>query len=319
MKAVVLWGPRRIDVAEVSKPTPPKGWVLVEVELTGICGTDKAFYTGTYPLFKTPLIPGHEVVGRVVEGPEELVGLRVVSEINFSCWSCDYCRSGAYTHCPRKKTLGIDFDGGMAEYFVAPVEALHVFKGQPETGVFVEPLAAVLRSLSLEPPKPGYRVAVIGTGSLAWLIVQVLRKLYGARVDLIARRGSLKAEFFKGVVNRVVYADEAESSAYDMVFEASGNPDALNLAVDICKPLGVIHLKSTPGSPVTFYSTRAVVKECRVLGSRCGTFREFREAIRLVEAGIVETRLDKVYSIDRAPEAFEESLSGKYFKIALKP
>lgn len=318
MKAVLLYGSRRVEVSDVPVPRPPRGWALVRSELSGICGTDKAFYTGSYRLFKSPLVPGHEVVGVVVEGPEGLVGRRVVSEINFPCWFCSYCRSGMYTHCPSKRTLGIDFDGGMAEFFVAPVEALHEFKLEPELGVFVEPLAAVLRALRLKPVRPGDRVAVIGSGNLALLAVQTLRYV-GVSVDLIARRGSFKAGYFRGLVESVVYVDEVGDSQYDVVFEASGDPGALDLAVKVVKPMGVIHLKSTPGSRVSASMTWAVVKEVNIVGSRCGTFREFDGAIGLLERGIVKPRLDKVYSLDEAGEAFEASLDPRYFKVALKP
>jgi len=78
--AAVLEGPKRLFVREVAVPRV-EGYALVRSELVGICGTDKAFYVGTYPLFKRPLVPGHEVVGVVVEGPPHLVGRRVVSEI----------------------------------------------------------------------------------------------------------------------------------------------------------------------------------------------------------------------------------------------
>jgi len=144
MDALRLYGPRDLRLEDVPIPEPPRGWALVRTEAAGICGTDKAFYLGTYPLFKSPLVPGHEVVVRVVEGPEGLLGKRVVAEINFACGRCRLCRSGLYTHCPRKRTLGIDFDGGMAEYFVSPVEALHAAERlDPVAGVAVEPLAAV--------------------------------------------------------------------------------------------------------------------------------------------------------------------------------
>jgi alcohol dehydrogenase len=318
LKAVLLYGDRRVVVGDVPAPKPPKGWALVRSELAGICGTDKAFYTGSYRLFKSPLVPGHEVVGVVVEGPEGLVGRRVVSEINFPCWSCSYCRAGMYTHCPSKKTLGIDFDGGMAEFFIAPVDALHEFRLEPELGIFVEPLAAVLRALRLKPVKPGDRVAVLGSGNLALLATQVLKNA-GVRVDLIARRGSLKAGYFKGLVDSIVYIEEVGESEYDVVFEASGNPEALDLAVKAVKPLGAIHLKSTPGSRASANMTWAVVKEVEVVGSRCGTFREFKEAISMLEKGLVKPRLDRVYGLDDAVNAFEASLEARYFKVAVRP
>lgn len=319
VRAVLLHAPRRLEVAEVPLPERRPGWVLVKTELAGICGTDKAFYTGTYKLFKAPLIPGHEVVGVVVEGSEELIGKRVVSEINFPCWSCEYCRSGLYTHCPWKKTLGIDFDGGMAEYFVAPASALHVYPGPPETGIFAEPLAAVLRALALRPLKPGDVVAVIGTGNLAWLTTQVLKKLSGVEVHVVARKGNSKAGYFKQIADSIIYTDELKGNTYDAVFEASGDHQALNTAIEVVKPRGVVYLKSTPGVPAHVNTTLAVVKEVELVGSRCGTFREFKKAVELLVKGVVEPRLDKVYNIDRAVEAFEEALKPYYFKVAIKP
>ncbi|MEZ0393772.1 MAG: alcohol dehydrogenase catalytic domain-containing protein [Desulfurococcaceae archaeon] len=318
LRAVLLLGPGQVTVAEVKPPEVPKGWALVRSKLVGICGTDKAFYKGTYKMFKVPLIPGHEVFGVVEEGPEELLGKEVTSEINFPCWTCDYCRSGMYTHCPRRKTLGIDFDGGMAEYFAAPAEALHPFPGPPEKGIFVEPLAAVLRALSLRPPRPTDDVAVIGTGNVAWLTVQALRALYGVRADLIVRRGSSKAQAYRGLVKDVVPIDEAPESHYDVVFEVSGDPNALDLAIRLAKPMGTIHLKSTPGSPSSANMTVAVVKEVEVIGSRCGTFREFRKAIDLLLRGLVEPRLDSVFPLEDAREAFEESAKPGIFKVAVR-
>jgi len=318
MKAVQLYGPRKLEVVDIDAPEVKQEWALVKVELVGICGTDKAFYTGTYKLFKSPLVPGHEVVGKVVEGSKDLLGERVVSEINFPCWSCSYCRSGLYTHCPSKKTLGIDFDGGMAEYFVAPLNALHRFDDSPEKGIFVEPLAAVLRALSLRPVKPGDRVAVLGTGAIAWLAVQVLKTLYGLDVDVVARRNSVKAQYFKSIAN-IVYIDEVKESYYDVVFEVSGDPNAIDIAVKIAKPCGIVHLKSTPGSLAQVNSTIAVVKELNIVCSRCGTFREFDHAIHILRKDMVKPILNHIYPLYEAKKAFEESLTGRYFRIALKP
>lgn len=318
MRAAVIYGPRKVVVTDVETPKPSSGWALVKVELAGICGTDKAFYTGSYKLFKSPLIPGHEVVGIVVDGPENIVGKRVVSEINFPCWKCEYCRSGLYTHCPYKKTLGIDFDGGIAEYFIAPVEALHIFDDSPEKGIFVEPLAAVLRAFSLRSPRPVDRVAVVGTGTVAWLTVQVLRNVYGLDVDVIARRGSKKAERFRGVAN-IVYEDEARDSQYDVVFEVSGDPRALDTAIRVSKPMATIHLKSTPGSAASANLTYGVVKEVSIVTSRCGTFKEFEYAAKLLAEGIVKPVLDKIYSLEDAVKAFEDAVTGSFFKVALKP
>lgn len=327
MRAARLYGPRDLRVEEVPDPSVPPGWVLVRSRVVGICGTDKAFYKGTYPLFKSPLIPGHEVSGEVVEGPRDLVGERVVSEINFACLECDACRLGLYTHCPRKKTLGIDFDGGMAEYFAAPAWAVHVHGMRHERAFAAEPLAAVLNAFSQYPLRPGALVAVLGTGFIALLSAQVAR-LVGAHVVVVARSGSVKARLFEKLGFRVVDLDEAASIGrreglaglgYDVVVEATGTNEGAAAAIALARPRGVVHLKSTPGGEARIPQTLAVVKELRLVGTRCGTHREFREAIRLLETGEVEVPVTAEYGLVEAREAFERSMERDAFRVIVRP
>lgn len=327
MKAAILHGPRNLTVGDVRLSKPSSDWAVVEVGVAGICGTDKAFYTGSYPLFKKPLIPGHEVSGVVVEGPEELLGSRVVSEINFACRKCQVCQAGMYTHCPYKKTLGIDFDGGMAEYFTAPAWALHRHNMPHERAFAAEPLAAVLHMYRMHPPRPGDLVAVLGTGFIAYLSAQVAR-LLGANVLVISRRGSVKAEMIRAAGFRVVDASEAveiarsESSlglGYDMVVEATGSNEGLRTAVDLVRPRGVIHLKSTPGGIASFPQTASVVKEAQVIGSRCGDFRDFRLALSLLSSDRIDVPVSGVYPLDMVREAFERSLERDSFRVLVKP
>ncbi len=327
MRAAVLYGPGDLRVEDVPRPRRSGDWVLVRSRVVGICGTDKAFYRGTYPLFKRPLIPGHEVSGVVEEGPGDLVGASVVSEINFSCLRCRVCRAGLYTHCPHRRTLGIDFDGGMAEYFVAPAWALHRHGLRHEVAFAAEPLAAVLNAFYQEPPREGWSVAVLGTGFIALLAAQVLR-LRGFEPVIVARSGSRKASRLRGMGFRVVSFEEAleigstetwSGLGFDMVFEATGSNEGVRLAVRLARPRGVIHLKSTPGGEAPLPLTEAVVKELRLVGSRCGSFREFEEALELLGRGPVEPVVDASYPLDEAVEAFERSLEGDTFRVIVKP
>ncbi|MCE4611218.1 MAG: alcohol dehydrogenase catalytic domain-containing protein [Desulfurococcales archaeon] len=326
MKAALLKAPRHLRVEDLQDPEPPEGWALVRSRAVGICGTDKAFYRGTYPLFKKPLVPGHEVSGEVVEGPRDLVGVSVVSEINFSCWSCLACRSGLYTHCPRKKTLGIDFDGGMAEYFIAPITALHRHSLKHEVAFAAEPLAAVLNAVNLRPPRRGWSVAVIGTGFIAFLTAQVLR-LQGFEPLVVGRPDSPKKGVFEKMGFEVLTLEEAlergrrawSGLGFDMVFEASGSNEGVKAAVALARPRGVVHLKSTPGGMAELPQTLAVVKELELVGSRCGTFREFREALRLLEEGAVKVPVTAEYPLAEAREAFERSLGRDAIKVLVKP
>ncbi len=323
----MLYGPRDLRLKDVSIPRPLSGWCLIKTKAVGICGTDKAFYLGTYPLFKKPLIPGHEVVGEVVEGPEDLIGRRVIPEINFSCGRCYYCRVGLYTHCPYKKTLGIDFDGGMAEFFIAPVEALHLAEDlDPIIGVEVEPLAAVLNMFEQYPPTPTMKVAVIGSGNLAILTVQVLKLLGVDELVVIVRRGSVKHRYIRQLGAVTIYLDEIEDyvkkntpegQGFDMVIEATGSNKGLEIAVKITKPRGIIHIKSTPGGLAEFNQTLAVVKELRIIGTRCGAFKEFKRAIELLARGHVKPIITSTVGLKQGELAFEKALEKEQVKVVI--
>ena len=327
MKAAVLYGPRQLVVEDIELKRPSREWAVVEVKAAGICGTDKAFYTGSYPLFKKPLVPGHEVSGVVVEGPRDLVGLNVVSEINFACRKCRVCQAGLYTHCPNKLTLGIDFDGGMAEYFTAPLWALHTHKFPHERAFAAEPLAAVLHMFRVAPPRPGNFVAILGTGFLAYLSAQVAR-LLGANVVVVSRPGSVKARQFELAGFKVVHYEEAHEIGssmtdyglgYDMVVEATGTNAGLMLAVELVRPRGIVHLKSTPGGVAEYPQTLSVVKEVQLMSTRCGDWRDFKLALQLLSAGKIDVPVTKVYSLDDAVEAFERSLERDAFRVLVKP
>ncbi len=327
MLAARLYSPGDIRLEEVPDPSPPEGWALVRSRAVGICGTDKAFYRGTYPLFKSPIILGHEVSGEVVEGPEDLIGARVVSEINFACLRCMVCREGMYIHCPYRKTLGIDYDGGMAELFIAPAWALHRHE-MPHTRAFaVEPLAAVLNAFRQAPPRPGSLVAVLGTGLMGLLSAQVAG-LLGGDVVLVARPGSRKAGIARSLGLRVYTMEEAMEYGraeglgglgFDIVVEATGTNEGLKAAVALARPRGVVYLKSTPGGEASLPQTIAVVKELRLVGTRCGSSREFKHAIRLLQEERIAIPEPRTYPLSRVREAFEEAMKPDSVRVVVEP
>ncbi len=337
MLAARLYGPRNLRVEEAPVPKPPPGWLLLRSIAVGICGTDKAFYTGSYRPPRLPLVPGHEAVGLVVSAPpgwERLVGRLVVPEINMvpleEMWR-EPCRSGLYIHCPPpvKRTLGIDFDGALAEYFVAPPHLVHVAEGlEPVEAVYTEPLAAVLKAFRLRPVEPGDTVLIVGTGALAALAAQVAALQGASKVVVAARRGSRKRSWFEDKGFKVVDVEELPGAArelgrwglgFDVVFEATGSPEALRLAVSAARPRGVVHLKSTHGRPAELPQTEAVVKELLLVASRCGEWRDFEEALRLLRERRVEPPPSRIlWGVESAPKAFEEALRGDMFRVIVR-
>jgi len=326
LKAALLYGPRDLRIEEVKEPSAPENWALVKTVAVGICGTDKALYTGTYELFKRPLVLGHEVVGEVVE-PPSLQGKLVVPEINFPCWQCEICREGLYVHCPHKRTLGIDFDGGMAEYFIAPLRALHVVDLNLLAAVAVEPLAAIINALDQFPLSPNASVAVLGSGNLALLTLQLL-KYMGFKPVAVVRRESKKRRHVEGLGVDVVELEEVEDYVkrktslglgFHAIFEATGSSEGLDIAVKLARPRGSIYLKSTPGLPFIVDMTRAVVKEVRVIGSRCGSYKDFEKAVELLKLGAVRPIITRVAKgLESAKNALEHALKPEEVKVVIR-
>src|SRR3989338_5695191 len=181
------WNGRQLNL-DPAYPTPEADDLssLLRVRFAGICSTDLQILRG-YMGFRGVL--GHELVGDVVEGPGELVGKRVVSEINFACRRCEFCAQGLDRHCRERRVMGIlGADGSFAEYVAVPAENLHPVPDgvSDEEAVFTEPLAAAFEILEQVQVDPGDQVLVLGDGKLGNLCAQVLR-LTGASVTALGK------------------------------------------------------------------------------------------------------------------------------------
>ena len=128
MKALVIDEPGKARVADVPKPAPGPGEVLIRVERCGICGTDVHIFRGEY-LGDYPITPGHELAGEVAAVGNGVAsfapGDRVAIEPNIACDSCPACLSNRQNFCENWKAVGVTLPGGMAEYVVAPADAVH--------------------------------------------------------------------------------------------------------------------------------------------------------------------------------------------------
>jgi threonine dehydrogenase-like Zn-dependent dehydrogenase len=276
-------------------PVPRReGEALVQVVLAGICNTDLEITKG-YAGFQGVL--GHEFVGRVIEGPDtDLIGKRVVGEINAGCGSCDLCRAGDSRHCATRTVLGIKGrDGAFAEFLSLPARNLLEVPDSisDEAAVFVEPLAAACHILDATPVHRSSRVAVIGDGKLAQLIIRVLATT-GCSLIVVGKHDE-KLQYARSIGASCFIVDgdspdnllltEGSGDKLDVVIEASGSPAGLPLALKLVRPRGVIILKSTHhgATPVEMFAT--VVNEVTIIGSRCG---RFAPALELLRSGDVD-------------------------------
>lgn len=296
-------------VTDQPAPTAGPGEALVRVRSAGICGTDLELVRGYKQFDGTP---GHEFVGRVerADSAPELVGRRVVGEVNATCGTCATCRAGRSSHCPDRTALGIfGRDGAFAEYLVLPVRNLHVVPDEvaDDEAVFTEPVAAACRVLEQVEVGSGDRVVVIGDGRLGQLCAQVLATT-GAAVTAIGRHDRKLAGLRRLGIDTATDPELVAAGA-DLVVEATGSRGGLTTALGLVRAAGTVVLKSTVAAAEhdpAFDWTDVVVREIRVMGSRCGPFDR---ALELLRTGAVDVSslIDARYPLDRALEAFEHA------------
>lgn len=194
MKACVLRAPARIETnplefVDVSRPEPINDEVLVRVMACGVCRTDLHVIEGELPPRKSPVIPGHQVVGMVEKQGENArrftIGARVgIAWLHKTDGTCEYCRSGAENLCDRPEFTGYSVNGGYAEYIVAPEKFVYsIPEGFPDGQAAPLLCAGIIgfRSLRLSGIQSGGRLGFYGFGAAAHVAIQVARH-WGAEV-----------------------------------------------------------------------------------------------------------------------------------------
>lgn len=309
-------------------PIPDADEALIRVMLAGICSTDLEMMHGYKGGFSGVL--GHEFVGEVVEAPSaiELVGQRVVGEINIGCGQCNLCKRGLAKHCRSRQSLGIvGKDGAFADYLTLPFNNLHIVPDlvSDEAAVFTEPLAAACRILEQVAIGAGDRVTVVGDGRLGLLCVQVLAQtgcelsIVGRHPEYLALLDHIDFTYIHAAASGTTDALSGMDDQFDIVVEASGGESGFATARRLVRPEGAILLKSTFAQPIPdFDSNGLVVDEVRVIGSRCGPFEP---ALRLLESGAVrvEQMIHGRYPLDRAQDALAYAANRGVLKVLVQP
>jgi len=307
-----------LAVRKIAKPATDTE-ALVHVLLSGICNTDLEIARG-YAGFKGTI--GHEFVGVVEQSPvRNLIGKRVVGEINAGCGKCAACLSGDPRHCPNRTVLGIvGRDGAHAEFLRLPVENLLPVptKITNEHAVFTEPLAAACGILERAKITKTDRVAVIGDGKLGLLSAQVV-SLTGAQVLLVGKHDTkLRIAQKRGIETSKPAPAVSRNRTFDVVIEASGAAPGFDLALNLLRPKGRLVLKSTFNDRTTIDAARIVVDEISIIGSRCG---RFKPALDLLAKGTIdiESLISEEYRLSDGVHAIDRAGAPGVLKVLLRP
>ncbi len=312
MKAANLSAIDNIAVVQRPMPQVEVGMSVISVLACGICGTDRHIYKGEFPSTK-PVILGHEF-GGVVEipaiGSKFSKGDLVSVDPNIVCGVCLDCEAGRTAFCPSLTALGVNIDGGLAEYALVPDTQIYKMSDRldPLHLAFIEPTACSVRGLDIADLKGGEKVAILGGGAMGQIVVQ-LAKLAGASKTTMITRQRARRELAVQLgatdsVDATMNDYAAQMDKYDVVFECAGALETFNNAQLIARRGGSIVVLGLPPeyACVDFNPFKFVINELRIQGSFLNPLTQ-RRAADLVESGKLKLDLliSKVLSLDEVP------------------
>ena len=250
MHIAEIQAPQKIVYREAEMPQCADDEVVIEVQASGICGTDVHIFEGDY-VGGYPIVPGHEFSGVIVETGSNVTRLaknnRVAVEPNISCGNCDFCFENKQHMCRNWQAVGVLRQGGMAQYVAVPETAVFDIGDLDfEIAAFMEPLSCVLHGIKLAHIPMGSRVVVLGAGPIGMLILRVLRLQGVANIDVLerneGRKNCAQAEGCR------VFSDleEVPEQYYDVVIDASGALALEERAPYLVRPTGTVLLFGVP-------------------------------------------------------------------------
>ena len=294
MKAVVLSTVDNLALADVKKPKPGSKECLVKVLACGICGTDRHIYHGEYPSAK-PVILGHEFGGVIEEvgpGSKFQVGQVVSVDPNIVCGKCLDCKEGRTAFCPDLTALGVNINGGLAEYVLTSDSQIYPVRNDlnPLHLAFIEPLACSIRGLDLANLKGGEKVAILGGGVIGLLVVQLAKLAGASEIVLVTRQKFRRDVALKIGATRVIdpineNVDTAITNM-DVTFECAGSVETFKQSQNITRRGGSVIVLGLTASDATLEVNpfNIVVNELRIQGSFLNPLTQARAA-ELVESG----------------------------------
>jgi alcohol dehydrogenase len=334
MKAVQVksaGGP--FELVEREIPEPQEGHVLIKVQACGICHSDSLTKEGMWPGLQFPRVPGHEIAGVIDKLGARVDDWRVGQRVGVGwhgghCGHCEHCRHGDFVLCKNGQIPGISYDGGYAEYMVAPQEAL---ARMPDdlSDVDAAPLLCAgittFNALRHSGARAGDVVAILGIGGLGHLGVQYATKM-GYRTVAIAR-GQDKAPLAKEL-GAHHYIDSASQNVAEalqalggarVILATATSGKAMTAALGGLGLNGKLIMVGVSEEPVEVPITQFIMGRHSVQGWPSGTSADSQDTLSFSALAGVRPMIEH-YPLSRAAEAYDRMMSGKArFRVVLTP
>ncbi len=318
-------------VRDYPVPSLEPNEVLVKVEAVSVCGTDVHIYRWdkwSQEHVRPPRVLGHEVTGYIEEVGSGVRGLskgdRVSLESHIVCGQCYLCRTGNAHLCQNMKILGIDVDGGYAEYVKVPAEnAFRIPSNiKPEVAAMLEPFGNAVHVAFID-DFSNMNVVVMGAGPIGSFTVGVLKAI-GARVAVVEPNRFRQELVERMNPDRILSPEDPVDKAFDRidaVLEMSGSPYALRQGISILRPGGILVLFGIPSEPVTIDTSELIFKGIKVysvLGRKL--FDSWYKAIDIITSGLdISVLVTHRLPLEDYRKGFEDIIAGKAGKVVFFP
>lgn len=345
MKAAVLTKYKRIEWREAETPKITDFEVLLKVSYASICGTDQHVFKGDFhPRTNPPFIMGHEFSGHIVEIGKNVSGFQVGDRVTVDpilwCGQCAACEIKHYPACKSLKLLGIDTNGGFAEYIAVKDFMLHKIDStiSDKHAALVEVLSIGFHACRRAKLQQHDTVAIFGAGKVGQCILQAARtKTDNAIfvVDILNNRLAVAKKIYPDIITINVQHDDpveviikcTNGRGVDVAFEAVGHAQSISnrlhparACVQSIRPAGTVCVLGLADAPAPIVMKELIFKEAKIVASRV-THGEFVETLHYLKANVLHPDALISYELpaNQIQYAFEllENEPENYLKIIL--
>ncbi len=311
------------ELVERDIPSPGPGHVLIKVQACGVCHSDAFTKTGAFPNIAFPRVPGHEVVGLIEtvgeRVPDWKPGQRVgVGWHGGHCGHCPSCRRGDFLSCVNGQVPGISYDGGYADYMIAPFEALAAIPDDLQAAEAAPLLCAGIttyNALRNSGVRAGDTVAVLGIGGLGHLGVQFAAKM-GCRTVAIAR-GSDKEKLARGLGAHHYIDSTTQDPAAELtkmggarvILSTVTNSQAMSAVLGGLGVEGKMIVVGASPEPIEVSPFLLIMGRRAIQGWPSGTSIDSEDTLAFSALADIRPMIETM-PLERAAEAYERMMSG---------
>lgn len=325
MRAVQVSKPKGpLEVVERDIPTPGAGQVRIKVQACGVCHSDSLTKEGLWPGLQYPRVPGHEIAGVIDEVGPAVAGWRTGQRVGVG-WhgghdgTCSSCRRGDFITCRNLQVPGISYDGGYAEYIVAPVQALASIPGElsaSEAGPLLCAGVTTFNSLRHSGAMTGDLVAVLGIGGLGHLGTQFAAKM-GFETAVVAR-GKDKEPLAKQLGARHYIDTETQNVAEELtklggakvILATAPSGKAMSAAINGLGVDGRLIALGVSADPIEVNPAQLIMARKSIMGWPSGTSADSEDTLRFSALSGVRS-MNELFPLERAPDAYERMMTAK--------